>query len=385
MLLEDGMNIGIEIAKTHFKDGGSGVYPKKLIRNLLLIDSKNQYIIFTSEFFHELSSFSNCRQVIVPKSDGLVNFSRAYFQFGKIVKKYNVDILHLLGLYGIHKPPKLTISTVFDLRHLVASELNERKFGRIIYKYFLPFLLKHSCHFIAISAETKKMMDMYLGIPDHKITITPMGHEIDLQDKFKGRMIEIPEKFFMWVGMITKRKNLETLYRAFEKFSNNHAGYKLIVVGKFSNATVENLHNRLIRNLNIENDIIFTGYVQDSELYTLYKNSVGFIFPSIYEGFGIPIIEAMALGTPVITTIDGGATKEVAGDAALFFKKYDADELAEKMNEIVFDKKLRELLINKGKKRAEFFTWKKTAELTLDVYQKIKMVCLDNKELFVNM
>ncbi|MCI5157275.1 MAG: glycosyltransferase family 1 protein [Candidatus Electrothrix sp. AUS1_2] len=366
------MNIGIEITKAHHKDGGFGVYPRKLIKNLLNIDNENNYIIFTSKLIDELNEFTNCRQILVPSSDGIINFLKLYFSFRKITKKYDIDILHLLSLYGIHGSSYLTISTVFDLRHLVVSELNERKFGKIIYKYWLPYLLKNSCHFLAISEETKKTMSKYLGISNDEITVTCLGHEIDLSKTSEIKEIDTPERYFLWVGMITKRKNLEVLYKAFAKFTNQYKEYKLIIAGKFSNSEVENNHKKMIEDLCIKNNIVFTGYISDDELYTLYKKSVAFVFPSIYEGFGIPIIEAMALGTPVITTSDGGATKEVAGEAALFFKKYDDDELAEKMNIIASDEKIREQLIKSGKQRAENFTWKKTAELTLDVYYKVQ-------------
>jgi glycosyltransferase involved in cell wall biosynthesis len=366
------MNIGIEITKAHHKDGGFGVYPRKLIENLLKIDNENLYIVFTSKILEELDGFSNCRQVLVPSSDGIFNFLKLYFSFKKIIKKYDINILHLLSLYGIHGSPHLTISTVFDLRHLVVSELNERKFGKIIYKYWLPYLLKNSYHFIAISKETKKAMNSYLGIPNEKITVTYLGHEIDIQNFSETKKIGIQEKYFLWVGMITKRKNLEILYNGLEKFKKKHQGYKLIIAGKFSNATIESSHKKMIHQLKMDEDVIFTGYIPDSELHSLYKEAAAFIFPSIYEGFGIPIIEAMALGTPVITTIDGGATKEVAGDAALFFHRYDAADLAKRMEQIISDESIRERLIIKGKKRSELFTWKETAELTLDVYHKIK-------------
>lgn len=363
------MNIGIEITKAHHKDGGFGVYPRKLIKNMLLLDKDNHYFIFTSEFIDELSQFVNCSQIIVLRSDGIIKFLRSYYTFNCIVNKYDIDILHLLSLYGIHNSPPKTISTVFDLRHLAAPELNERKFGKVIYKYLLPYLLRHSLHFISISEETKRALKNYFDIPEDKITVTPLGHEIGIHDELGLKPIILPEKYFMWVGMITKRKNLETLYEAFSVFARKNPEYKIVIVGKFLNSDIENIHKRFIEKLKINNDIIFTGYLKDYELMSVYKNSTAFIFPSTYEGFGIPIIEAMALGTPVITTIDGGATKEVAGDAALFFKKYDVDALVKKMEEITLNEKLKNQLITKGKRRADMFTWEKTAKLTLGVYR----------------
>ncbi len=113
------------------------------------------------------------------------------------------------------------------------------------------------------------------------------------------------------------------------------------------------------------------GYIPNDKISYLFRNALAFIFPSIYEGFGIPIIEAMAVGAPVITTIDGGATREVAGDTALLFRKYDYEVLAIKMAEIIENNELRERLIAGGKERAKLYTWKRTAELTLDLYQKL--------------
>ncbi|MCP4113423.1 MAG: glycosyltransferase family 4 protein [Desulfobacteraceae bacterium] len=365
------MNIGIEITKAHHKDGGCGVYPRKLIKNMLQLDKDNQYFIFTSEPIEELNQFVNCHQIPVPSSDGMINFLKLYCTFRNIIKKYDINILHLLSLYGIYRPPKMTVSTVFDLRHLVASELNERKLGKMIYKFWLPYLLKHSCHLIAISEETKKSVNKYFNIPKEKITTTYMGHEIGFHAESELKSDTLPEKYFMWVGMITKRKNLEVLYKAFSIFIKNCPDYRLVIVGKFLNSKIENTHKKLIGTLKTDNDVIFTGYVKDDELRALYKNATAFIFPSVYEGFGIPIIEAMALETPVITTIDGGATREVAGDAALFFKKYDANELVKRMMEITFDDKLRNELINRGRQRASEFTWKETAVSTLEVYRKI--------------
>jgi glycosyltransferase involved in cell wall biosynthesis len=365
------VNIGIEITKAHHKDGGFGVYPRKLIKNILQLDENNQYFIFTSKFIDDLNKFANCHQILVPPSDGIINFLKLYYTFKKLTDKSKIDVLHLLSLYGIHRAPKMTVSTVFDLRHLAVSELNERKLGKVIYKYWLPYLLKHSAHLIAISEETKKAMNMYLNIPKEKITTTPLGHDIKSYTESELKTTEFPDRYFMWVGMITKRKNLETLYKGFKKFIEHHPGYKLIIAGKFLNSTIENSQKDLISLLKINENIIFTGYITDNELHSLYKKSTAFIFPSIYEGFGIPIIEAMALGTPVITTIDGGATKEVAGDAALFFKRYDVDELVERMKQVTFNKNLRNELVTRGKQRADAFTWKKTAELTLNVYRKL--------------
>ena len=369
------MNIGIEATKAHHIDGGFGVYPRKLIKNMLSMDNDNLYFVFASERIEGLDEFNNCRQFLMPVSDGLVNFLRLFFTFKGIIKKYRIDILHLLSMYGIYRTPATTISTVFDLRHLSIPELKERRFGKAIYKYVLPFLLKQSHHLISISDETKDGLIRYFKIPGDKITTIHLGHEIAFDTEISGAETglgwNLPEKYFLWVGMITKRKNLETLYDAFSTFLKAYSDFRLVIVGKFVNSKIEGEHKKILTSLKIDDKVIFTGYAPDYELIMLYKKASAFIYPSIYEGFGIPIIEAMALGVPVITTVDGGATREVAGNAALFFKKYDASGLSRKMAEIAWDEKLRNELIMKSKVRAKEFSWKKTARLTLDVYREL--------------
>jgi len=366
------VNVGIEATKAHHKDGGFGRYPRKLIKNILQLDESNQYIVFTSEIIEDFNEFDNCHQVLVPSSDGIGNL-RLYYTFRKIIRKYKIDVLHLLSLYGIRKAEAITVSTVFDLRYLVIPELNERKLGRVIYKYWFPHLLRQSHHLIAISEETNICLTKKFNIPREKITTIPLGHEIEFKTETNLKWNDLPGKYFLWVGQITKRKNLETLYNAYSLFVKNPSNYdvKLIIVGSFLNSEIEEGHKRIVNRLGINNMVMFTGYVPDNKLSFLYKRAMAFIFPSIYEGFGIPIIESMALGVPVITTIDGGATKEVAGDAALFFSRYNHDVLSTKMVEIVKNEKLRNQLIIKGRERAAIYTWEKTARQTLNLYRKL--------------
>jgi glycosyltransferase involved in cell wall biosynthesis len=362
--------IGIEILKAHHKDGGFGVYPRKLILNILNNDNINNYYIFTSQIIPHLEGFDNCQQILVNCSDGFVGFVKKYFKFKKIINNYRLDVLHLLSMYGVHRPSVATVSTVFDLRHLVQNDFKERRFGKLIYKYILKYLLKESSHIIAISDETKSNLIKFFNIPDAKITVTYLGHEIESTNEKTPNEVFIPSKYFMWVGLITNRKNLETLFKAFSVFLKKNSEYYLLIVGNYSKKSIQISHQKLVDSLDITEHVIFSGYINDNDLISIYKKAEAFVFPSLYEGFGIPIIEAMSLNVPVITTIDGGATKEVAGDAALYFEKYDFLTLAEKMSEISTNQKLRATCIKKGLNRAKRFTWQATAMKTLNVYEK---------------
>ena len=369
------MVIGIEASKIHNKDGGGTVYPKKLIPNLLKLDQVNSYIIFVSEKIEDLRKYNNCRQIIIQPSDGLINFFKFYFFFKNIAKKFSLDLLHLLTAYGVFVPPFTTISTIHDLRYLTVPELTERRFGQFLYKSILPRVISSSSHLIANSKDTKESLMEYYNISEKKITVTPLGHEMIKNNEQVIIQKKLPEQYFLWVGRITNRKNLKTLYLSYkkfiEKYQKKNISISIAIVGIFSDSVIEKEHKDLIEKLDIDKYVYFQGYVSDQELQYMYQNAEAFIFPSIYEGFGIPIIEAMALDCPVITTIDGGATKEVAGDAALFFNKYNTDELAYKMFEITDDQELRNNLILKGRERAKEYTWENTAKLTLNVYNKI--------------
>lgn len=198
--------------------------------------------------------------------------------------------------------------------------------------------------------------------PKTKVAIIPLAYDSEIFNNKKANEITKVKDYpyFLSVGRIEKRKNTIKTVEAFEKFKKqNPTGHKLILVGKngFGHAQVE----EKISNSDFKNDIIVLGYIKDEELPSLYKNATAFIYPSLYEGFGLPALEAMAVGTPVLTS-NVSTIKEVVGDAALLVDPQNSDLIAEGMKKLVFDKQMRKSLISEGSKIVKNYSWDKTAE-----------------------
>lgn len=179
----------------------------------------------------------------------------------------------------------------------------------------------------------------------------------------------LPEKFVLFLGTIEPRKNIEAVIRAFDKASYEFPSYELLLAGGkgWNNKGIYEIHNKLKN----KDKIRFLGYVEHEEKPALYKLASLFVFPSIYEGFGLPPLEAMACGTPVITS-NASSLPEVVGDAGLMVNPYNINELVEAMKVMLSDAELRQRFIEKGLARAQKFTWERCAEKTLELIQQIK-------------
>lgn len=170
------------------------------------------------------------------------------------------------------------------------------------------------------------------------------------------------------IGMISKRKNIEKLCCAFDIISKKNKDLKLIICGGLGSEGI--LIKETILKLNLTKNIIFTGYVTNESAQNIIQNAQFLVFPSLYEGFGIPILEAMAMKVPVLTS-NFGAMKEISGDAAFFSDSTNIDSLYEAMNELLNNQNLKNSLIKKGENRFLEFTWKKCAYNTSLVYKKV--------------
>ena len=205
--------------------------------------------------------------------------------------------------------------------------------------------------------------------PERRIELLKDG------DKTKEQLIheikELRQQISEFEISEAQRKKAEDLLRiieAFHKFRQQNGGYKLIIVGKpYSNYQAP---EALVQKLELTGDVIFYGYAETEQLLELYQRAVAFIFASICEGFGIPILEAMSCGTPVITS-NISAMPEIAGDAAIIVDPFCSNEIAAAMVNIVRNAGLRNILVKKGKQRVQQFSWDKAAQETLWLYESV--------------
>ena len=283
---------------------------------------------------------------------------------GNIKHITSQDLGYLLKLLKLKK----TIVTCYDLIPWIYEK--NRSF---IWKHNMAGL-KKADRIITISKFSKNEIIKYLGYPENRIYIiypaVNHDHYYRKRDReiLKKHDILENEKIILYVGSEMPRKNIPFLIKAFAKLKNMLPDIKLFKIGspQWPGARKELL--KLREKLKLQKDVIFIGYALEEELPRWYNAADLFIFPSFYEGFGLPPLEAMACGTPVITS-NTSSLPEVVGDAGIMIDPYDVDGLAKVMYEVLTNDSLREDMIKKGLKRAKMFSWKESAEKILKVYK----------------
>jgi glycosyltransferase involved in cell wall biosynthesis len=243
--------------------------------------------------------------------------------------------------------------------HDIAFKVNPKWFSPAfvtLYKFLIPRISKRSLKVITVSEFSKKSIVNYTEIPENKVEVVYNG----LTQVFLGaNLISCKHSagdFILAVSSVDPRKNLISLVKAFKKANINKL--KLVIVGSESKVFAS---VGLKQEIELCPSIIFTGYLPDDELASLYKKAFMFVYPSLYEGFGIPPLEAMASGTATIVS-DTAALPEICGDASLYVNPMDVDDITNKIKLLAIDGALRQKLIIKGYKQIEKYSWEKSAE-----------------------
>jgi glycosyltransferase involved in cell wall biosynthesis len=296
-----------------------------------------------------------------------------------LAQRDGVEVLHVPAFAPPYLKGFKLVVTVHDLIGMVfPNQLGWP--SRFYWGKWLPFAVRQADAVIADSEHTKKDIMRLLDVPEEKISVIyPSGHETfsalnDPQgiETLKTRW-GIREEYFLFVGTAEPRKNLGRVIEAFGRFLDGKRGsrpYQLVVAGSKNFA-----HGQFVQALRERyglqaDDLVWTGYVTQKELSLLYCGAKALVFPSLYEGFGIPILEAMASGTPVLTS-NLTSTPEAAGEAALLVNPYSTEEIFQGMLRLAEDAGLRGELRAKGFSQIKKFSWQKTARETLKVYESL--------------
>ncbi|HZE68548.1 MAG TPA: glycosyltransferase family 1 protein [Pyrinomonadaceae bacterium] len=265
-----------------------------------------------------------------------------------------------------------TVLTIHDLSLLLYPETHER---RRVWRARrrLPLMARKATLIITVSEAVRQEVNRHLRIPLEKIkTVHSAAREFfrpmepERAELIRTRL-NIAGDFVLYTGTIEPRKNLSLLVRAFTEISRRRPGLQLVMAGK-KGWLVEDFYNSL-RQSSANKNVVFTGYLNDEELCALYSSCKVFVYPSLYEGFGFPPLEAMACGAPVIASRIP-SIEEVAGTAALFVSPHSWIDLAESISRVLDNSSLREELITAGLERAKQYSWAMTAERTRAVYQE---------------
>lgn len=361
------------------KVGGSEIYVRNLLKNLGAIDRENEYILFTNKENSGTFGISqdNFREVLCPIK---ASFRPARILWEQLilplqVRKYDIDVLHSPGYIAPVIVSCHSIATIHDMNYFYYPE-DFSRLPVLFLKVLVLLSARKSDKIITISKNSKKDIVRILKVPESKISIIYQAGDIhsslmpdeNAMTKKLREEYEIDRKFILTVSASHPHKNLHRLIRAYDILRRNHKiEHKLVVVGIRGRA--QSLLLELITKLSLQESIIFTGWIPSEDIPLLYSAADLFIFPSLFEGFGNPVLEAMACGTPVVCS-NATSLPEVVGDAAILVNPHDIDEMARAMREVLTDTNLRDKLAKKGLRRSKAFSWEETARRTLKVYEE---------------
>ena len=293
-----------------------------------------------------------------------------------LARRHKVDILHVPAFAPPFRKPCKVVVTVHD----IAGRLFRNQIGvpsAFYWGQWLPFVIRRADRIIADSEHTKKDLMKYLRIKENMIRVVyPSGHETFSALVPEAKVGEVKRtagihgRYFLFVGTLEPRKNLGRILDAFKAVSATLRDHQLVIAGskQFAHGEYSEI---LARDHALASDrIVAPGYLNHESLNALYCGAEALIFPSLYEGFGIPILEAMASGCPVLTS-SVTSTPEVAGEAAIFVDPCDTNAIAEAMKRLALQETLRSELRLKGFEQIKKFSWRKTARETIEVYKEL--------------
>jgi len=275
----------------------------------------------------------------------------------------NIDVYFSPAHYLPRFCPVPQIVTIHDLAYqYYPDDFTKKDLWQL--KNWTKFSVNKASKIIAVSKTTKRDVIKNYNVDENKVTVIYNGFEKTISGRI-GKTAEVKlKKFVLFVGTIQPRKNLEVLIDAFDKFIQINRDFKLVIVGK-KGWLYKSIFEK-VKMMKLEKKVIFTDHVSDSELIQFYKNAFCLVLPSLYEGFGIPVLEAMSYDCPVIASYSS-SLPEIGGEASLYFDPKNSDDLLEKLKSLKENEVLRKELTVKGRRRIKDFSWKKCGKETLDV------------------
>lgn len=399
------MTIGIDASRAvSSKKTGTEHYASQIIYNISKIDKVNQYILYAENMPSQDSELYNLPKNFTWK---IIPFGYLWTQirlsYEMLFHKNEIDVLfvpaHTIPL--IH--PKKTVVTIHDLGFEYFPELYDKKPigpNNFIIKFLLNTLItiftlgkyknseydyhrfamrnavKNATSLIAISEFTKKDIINKYGANQNKISVIYHGVDEKYTQKNTKNKIEIDKltnkfvPYIYFIGRIEKKKNIKRLLEAFINLKKRKKIKEKLVLAGMPGLGYDEI-KKVINNSqdNIKNDIIELGYVSDNDHIKYLQSASIFIFPSLFEGFGMPIIEAFSTGTPVICS-KVASLPEIANNAAIYIDPYNSKNIEESIYDLITNKDLKNKLIKLGQKRAKNFSWEKAANQTLDIIKK---------------
>src|ERR1700722_5661749 len=361
---------------------GIGTYIRNVVRTLARLDIDSEYFLIGSPAkVAECGSLPpNFHAVAL---DGRDDTLKGNLEFRAIVKRFGCDLVHIPHLFwiprGLSCPYVLTVHDLLD--HMYGSR-NASDMRRSLYFYLTRRVLRKAARVIAVSQFTKNEIEKLLAIPDDRIEVVYnaiderflRGHATEADRDLIAQRYLVNYPFILYAGAIRPHKNVVRIIEAFSALKSElqkeqlYPDLKLIIIGDDLSS-----HPRLRRTVvrsGVQNDVRFLGFVPIEVLRIFYDVAKVFVFPSLYEGFGLPPLEAMAHGTPVVTS-NTSSLPEVSGNAALLVNPENVFEIRRGLQRVLLDPILRAGMKQRGYEQAKRFSWMSSVSRILEIYREV--------------
>lgn len=367
------MNILVDLTQIPVNKVGVGVYALQTFSRIIAQDHSNRYFFVVQSDDPELCAMHSNRLTIVKVNARLFrNFAfrtlMEHFYLPYLKLKHHIKIIHSLHYsFPLMAFGAKRVVTVHDMTFYKYPELHT-KIKRYYFKFFIWLSTKRASKIAVVSKSTgRDLIEQYPRVDPKKIVCTELASQIP--QSIGNSPYEPP--YVSFIGTLEPRKNITRLIEAFAQISQHESfgHYKLIVVGK--KGWYYDSIFQAVERLKIQDKVLFTGFVTDPEKFAILGGSELFVYPSLYEGFGLPVLEALALGIPTITS-NVSSMPEVAGDAALLIDPNRTQAIANAMIDVLSNTQQRQKMKQRGWAQASVFSWDKTAEKTICIYQSLQ-------------
>jgi glycosyltransferase involved in cell wall biosynthesis len=351
----------------------------ELMRELQQLDRSNEYVLFAKkdedkQVLRETENFK------IHCFDSITYADWEQIQLPRAIRKFGIDLLHCTcntGPVFPGVPLLLTLHDIIYLENLNFKGSNYQNFGNLYRRLVVPRIVERSELIITVSEFEKRLIRERLEIPEEKVKVVYNGvhsrfHQQYTQEELQTfrNKYKLPADFLLFLGNKAPKKNTVNVIKAFAKYCVEERDPLPLVVLDYEPEQMHQLLNKF-RYGSCMNNMFFPGYISPEEMPLMYQGAKIFLYPSLRESFGMPILEAMASGTPVITS-NTSSMPEVGGNAAFYVDPFSPDDIQRGILSLSNNSKACDELIQEGLKRAAMFSWRKAAEQVLSYYSQLK-------------
>jgi len=369
------MRIGIDARSVYPGHGGIGTYARELVRALARCDQENQYFVLCSDRKgpEPIASAPNVTEISYPAA--MLDWGWEQLQLPALAEELALDVLHLTCFGALIAKPCPVVSTIHDVVFRERPDLVEPRLAASLDRA-ASLAAREADHVITVSGYSREAIGRAYGTPRDRIAVTYGAPAADFHPRDRkeaerrvGERFGLGAGYLLYVGALEPKKNIDGLLDAFSQLQQHGFPNQVLVLAGGVGGMPYDLE-RAVRMRRLERSVHLPGYLADADLPWLYAGAAAFVYPSFYEGFGLPPLEALACGIPTIVS-NTTSLPEVVGEAALLVSPERPEEMAEAMARVLDDRALAADLCRRGVEQARRFSWERAAGQTLEVYSLV--------------